>query len=139
MSYRTAIHDCLRGDSRVTALIGTGDACRHYPVQVPQGVSVPFVASYEISGGDFGTHGLPGDAEDTLDESLVQFSCFAADFESAQALRKVVRAALLEDTAGVLAAAGVRAMSPQTRDGHEDDLQFFNAQLDLTFTHNPQS
>lgn len=139
MSLRVAIHDCLKGDSRVTALIGTGDDCRHYPDEAPQGVAVPFVVSYEITGRAEETHGLPGDPEDTLDSTLIQFSCFAASAEDSVALRKAVRAALLEDTAAVLSTAGVRVTSPQTRGAFEDDRALYNAQLDLTFTHNPNS
>lgn len=139
MNYRTAIHDCLRGDSRVSALIGAGDACRHYPAEAVQGVEVPFVVSTEITGAPAETHGLPGDPEDTLDFSLVQFSCFAGSAEDAHALRSAVRSALLEDLSAVLATAGVRCSSPTTRETTEDVPRVWHAILEITFSHNPNS
>lgn len=139
MPLRTSIHDCLKADSRVTDLIGAGDACRHYPAQAPQSVAFPFVVSFEIYGQGISTHGLPNDPEDSMDESQLQFSCYAHTAEGATALRSAIRAALLEDTDDVLSTARIVVTAPETRETYEEDLALYCAQLDLTFFHNPNT
>ena len=139
MPLRNSIHSCLLADTRVTDLIGTGSACRHYPRRAPQGAAAPYVVSQKIAGRPEQTHGTPGDAEDTMEEALVQFSCIAATGDAADALCLAVRKAIMEDVGQVLATAHITATSPDTRDAEEDAVDLHVAQVDITFFHNPQT
>lgn len=139
MSLRPAIHSCLLADTGVTALLGAGAACRHYPEQAPPAAAAPLVVSNHIASVSAETHGA---GEDTLDETTIQFSCFAGTAEdpsAALALRLAVRKALLDDAAGVLATAGIKVTQPVERTFSEPLLNQTNAQLDLTFFHNPRA
>jgi hypothetical protein len=129
----------LQADAAVTAIIGEGDTCRHYPVRAPQGAALPYLVSQIIAGSAFTTHGQPADAEDTLDEKLVQFTAVAETDTAATALRAAVRACLLAPDNAVLTAAHIVVTSPQERDAAEDELGFYAPQLDLTFFHNPST
>lgn len=139
MSLRAAIHSVLAADTDVGALIGAGEACRHYPERAAQEVEVPFVVSSEIAGDPHVTHGQPGDAEDTMDETQIQFTCFADTVAAAIAVRSAVRAALLNDAGGIFAAAHIVVTSPTTRFSTVDEVETHGAQLDVTFFHNPNT
>jgi len=139
MSLRTSIHATLLAAGDVTALIGAGALCRHYPGRVPHNPDYPFVVSSEIASDAQETHGTATDAEDTLDETLMQFSCYAPTLAVALAVRAAVRAAFLDDDSAILATAHIVVTSPQTRELYEDAADLHCAQLDLTFFHNPQT
>lgn len=143
MALRPTIHAALLASTGVTDLIGTGDACRHYAGRVPQAPGMPFVVSIEIASSANDTHGNTTDAEDTLDETLVQFSCYAETLAAALALRGAVRAALLDPTISashtVLTTANVVVTGPDTREQYEPEVDLHCAQLDLTFFHNPNT
>lgn len=139
MSLRASIHACLLSDTRVTDLIGNGDGFRHYPERARQGVAAPYLVSNEIAGDALTSHGRPGDPEDTMDETLVQFTAVAETVAQAVALRTAVRAAILEDVGGVLAAAKIVATAPVTRFATVDQVEQHGAQLDITFFHNPNT
>lgn len=140
MALRAKIHECLLADTRVTALIGSGVDCRHYPERAPIGVLAPYVVDHHISSVANTTHGQPGDTEDTMDETLIQHNCFGETVESADALRLALRQALLEDTNGILAAAHIVVTDPtQRNDPDEEVAKMYAAQLDLTYFHNPNT
>lgn len=143
MSLRTAIHAALQASTAVTDILGTGSSIRHYAGRLPQAPEVPFAVSYEITSVAQETHGAATDAEDTLDETLLQFSCYAETLTAALALRGAIRAALLDPTetaaAAILRAAGIVVTAPETREQYEAGVDLHCAQLDLTFFHNPNT
>lgn len=143
MSLRVTIQTAILAATSVTDIIGTGTSCRHYAGRVPQSPTLPFVVSYEITSNGEDTHGSPEDAEDTLDQTILQFSCYAENLTTALSLRLALRAALLDPTvtapASVLDDADVVVTSPQTREQHEEGIDVHCAQLDLTFFHNPNT
>lgn len=139
MSLRTTIHAVLAADGDVTALIGAEGRLRHYPERAPQGAALPYLISNEITGTPLETHGTASDTEDTLDETDIQFTAFAETVAETLALRAAVRAAFLEDAAGLLAAAHIVVCNPVTRFTAADEVDLHGAQLDLTFFHNPNT
>lgn len=138
-SLRSVIHAALAADARVTALLGLGEELRHYPERAPQGAALPYLVSNEVSGVAATTHGVEGDPEDTLDQTQIQFTAFGASVSDSIAVRAAVRAALVEDVAGLLAAARVVVASVFTRFLAADEVGLHGAQLDLTFFHNPST
>lgn len=139
MPVRVSVHACLAADVALGAIIGLGVECRHYAERAQQGIAGSYVVSNHITSQAQTTHGQPGDAEDTMDETDLQFSCIASTAAEAIALRSAVRAALVNDTNGILATAKIVVTAPQERMFPQDDIDAYVAQLDLTFYHNPQT
>lgn len=143
MSLRTTLHATLQASPAVCALIGEGGAIRHYPVRAPQGTARPYLVSQVIIGQAEETHGNPDDAEDVLDETLVQFTAIADDVDVADALIRAVRQAFIDPTLAecraLLDAAHITAAGPQVREGVSDEVDAGAPQLDLTFFHNPNT
>ncbi len=139
MSLRTVIHSVLLADAAVVALIGDGEACRHYPERAPQNPDDTYLVSNEVTGTAAQTHGSATDAEDTLDETTMQFTAIAGTVAAAIALRLAVRAALMNPANALLVAARIKVTSPEMRFTTADEIDRHGAQLDLTFFHNPQN
>lgn len=139
MSLRASIHACLKADTGVLALIPHGADIAHFPERAPQPAPSSYVVSNEITGIAQESHGIPDDAEDTMDETEIQFTCFAGTVSDASALRSAIRNALLNDDNGILSDAHIVVASPVTRFVSEDDVSLHGAQLDLTFFHNPNT
>ena len=116
---------------------------RHYLGRVPSGPVTPYVVSLEITGNSIETHGTEDDAEDTADETRLQLSCYDPTLTVCIALRKALRAALLDPqqvaSRAVLVAAGVSVSDPDTREQDEPDVDLRCAMLDVTVFHNPNN
>ena len=117
--------------SATNALVGA----RVYPVTAAQGVQTAgsYVVFQQIASDPKETHGITDDAEDTLDETTYQFSCYAATLKAAKAIRRALRSDLLYP--GAL--TGRTVCSPVERTGDEPEVAIQRADLDLTFFHNP--
>jgi hypothetical protein len=115
---------------------------RHFPVRAPQGTVLPYLVSQHIASTPAQTHGTGTDGEDTMDESLVQFTAVADDPDQAAALIAAVRAAFMDpavnaDSRALLDAAHIVVTNPEVREVPADELEGMAPQLDLTFFHNP--
>lgn len=139
MSLNASIFACLQADERVTAIFGAGDVMRYFPNHAPQGVAAPFCVGVDVTGFAHETHGTEDDTEDNCDETLKQFSVFAATMTAAAAGRLAIRQALLEDVNDILSSAHIVVTSPATRDEFEESVDLHRADLDLTFFHNPNT
>lgn len=143
MSLRNAIHEVLSTNPEVIALIGT----RHFRTRAPQGVERPYLVSQIITGRAETTHGTSESAEDSLDETLVQFAAVAADADTAQQIISEVRACFLDpqriECRSILTAAHIVVTGPEEREMPPDDESaagpVFVHQIDLTFFHNPST
>jgi hypothetical protein len=138
------MHAVLQAAPAVTAIIGASTAIRHYPVRAPQGAAMPYLVSQKIAASPFQTHGTPTDGEDTMDESLIQFTAVADDPDEAAALIAAVRGAFMDPATNAAAralldAAHIVATGPEEREVAADDLDAMAPQLDLTFFHNPST
>lgn len=125
----TRVYDLLTGTAAIAALV----ALRVYPTLGKQGDPFPQIVWQEIASTGQTTHDGDSDTDGGLDMTILQFSCWANTGERAIALRLLVRTALL--TPGAL--TGTKVNSPNQRLFHEGDVEKHNAQLDLTFWHNP--
>lgn len=111
-------------DSETSALFGVDEACRVWPgkasrePQMPYAVMTVIVTSPEV------THTRPC----TLEETDVQFSCIAATYEDARALRAAIRADLDVDGG---------ADTFIERDGFSDAVGVHVLFLDATFWNAP--
>ncbi len=110
---------------------------RVYAVTAPQGsIEVgEYVVYQQIGSSPFETHGTSESAEDTQDECLVQFSCYARTAKLARALRRAVRNDLL--VPGVM--EGVKVASPDEREADEPAINAKRADLDLSLFHDPST
>lgn len=143
MALRTVIHDTLSASTAVTDLLGSGASLRHYPVRAPQGVTIPYLVSQIVASRAESTHGSGSDGEDTLDETLVQFTCLAATNDAALAVLVTVREAFMDPTVSasraVLDTARVVCTGPELREGDADEVEGLLPTLELTFFHNPST
>jgi hypothetical protein len=115
----------LSADAAVTALIGSGDACRLYPGIAPAGVAVPYVVWQEISSSPDLTLGEASASA----RRMVQFSCVAATYIAAVALASAIVAAL--DNATL--AAGEVCLSCSATDGFSEATDQFLRIVDADF------
>lgn len=117
----------LKADATVAAIAST----RIYPTQAPQGTESPYVVMTEVSTvAQEGQDNMLG-----LDETLMQFSCYAIDTQTALNLRRAVRNALC--AAGVKIPAVEAVFGATLRFLPADEYFICNAILELTFSYNP--
>lgn len=117
--------------SAVAALVGNAI----YPVEAAQVLpnSGRYIVYQQIASNAATTHGHPGNAEDTLDETIYQFSCYAPTAKDARAIRRALRSDLLYPTA----MTGIIVTRPVERTGDEPEVDLKRADLDVTVFHNP--
>lgn len=121
------IIDLLKADAGVAQIAST----RVYPLEAEQGVTSPYVVMTEIITTTEESH----DDAEGLDNTLMQFACYANTTLEAINLRKAVRTALL--AAGAM--DGVKVIQPVQRLQEADEDSLANAILELTFMHNPST
>lgn len=85
-----AIYDILKNTAAVTAIVGTGDDCRIYPVMIPQGIKKPAITYQRIS--DLPTKDKDGVSK--LDVDLLDLDFWGFDYDVLKNLKKEVRTAL---------------------------------------------
>lgn len=116
---------------KASAAVAEIASTRVFPGKTPQNIAAPYVVLTEVST-------TPSESQDNmlgLDETQVQFACYASDDRTALNLRKVVRKALC--AAGVTI-DGVQAVTgANLRFLEADEVSLANAILELTFIHNP--
>ena len=143
MNLRTIIHQTLTACPRVTDIIGVGDVARHYFGKIQNSPARSYVISSLVASTALETHGTETDAEDTADETRMQFSCYADSMTEATALYLAVRRALInkDEVASqqVLLENDVSVSDPDSREQDESDTDLYCVQLDVTFFHNPNS
>jgi hypothetical protein len=144
MSLRRTIHEVLQAAPAVTALIGAGGAIRHYPLRAPQGTALPYLVSQKVVSKPMQSHGTPEDGEDTMDETLMQFTAVSDDPDAGASLITAVRGAFMDpatnpDCRALLDTAHIVATGPDEREVSVDEIDGVAPQLDLTFFHNPQT
>jgi hypothetical protein len=132
MTTDEALIQFLTGTTRAVAAL-VGDAI--YPVEAAQGLpnNGRYIVYQKIASTAATSHGQPGDAEDTLDESLYQFSCYAPTAKEAKAIRRALRSDILYPGA----MTGIVVTAPVERDGDEPEVDSKRADLDVTIFHNP--
>lgn len=124
MSLRTDLFSALSATGSATAaLVGSGAACRVYPVLVKEGAAVPYVIYQPISAAPATTHGEAAQVKHVL----VQFSCYGATYEEAVALREAVVA----DLDNVELAGGDRPTLQDEREGYEPPVDLHRADADF--------
>jgi hypothetical protein len=90
LDVRSALRAFLVADSTITAVVGSGDDARVYPIRLPQGVVQPSVVYTRVSGeGDYHTRGPSG-----LMRPRVQIDCWAQRVDVATSLANLVKARL---------------------------------------------
>jgi len=111
----------------VTAIAGD----RSFPVHAQQGVTMPYIVWQRISTTPLNAHDGPAELED----SLIQFSCYAATYTAAYDLRKLLRATI-EHTALM---NGARGIVNDLRESPEmmGATEVFRADLDVSFMCDP--
>lgn len=97
MALDTALYSRLSGNTGVAALVGT----RIYPNVATEGSAFPLIVYAIVSA--VPSHLLDG-TDDGLDDVLVQFDCVAEDYDSAMALTRALRAAMLDVAGGAFKA-----------------------------------
>lgn len=123
MTLDEAIFTALSANAGVTAIAGD----RSYPVQAPQSAALPFVVWQRIATVPINSHDGPAG----LDQTTMQFACFAATFTAAHDLRNAVRAAIEDVTLGNSA----RGVVTSIRDTVENEPvpPVFRSDVDIDF------
>ena len=123
MTLDEAIFTALSAHAGVTAIAGD----RSYPVQAPQSAALPFVVWQRVSTSPINSHDGPA----ALDQTSVQFACFAATFTAAHDLRNAIRTALEDVTLGNSA----RGIVTNIRDTVENEPipPVFRSDVDIDF------
>lgn len=111
--------------SATAALAGVGSLTRVYPSLAPVAAVAPYVVYQQVSSIPATTH---GEAAQTS-HVVVQFSCYAESFLSAQALREAV----IADLDNEALAGGERGVLQDIRDGYEAAVDLHRADADLIF------
>ena len=96
MSAQSQLYDALNAASGVRAWVGivsSPQESRIYPEIAPEDVTLPYICFYVVSNTRLSTIGGVGDPARTQ----VQISCYAANYDDAQALGDAVYAALEGD------------------------------------------
>lgn len=125
----TRIYNLLTTDTGISALV----ALRVYPTVGEQGAAYPYIVWQEVASTGETTHDGDSATDGGLDQTMIQFDCWADTSKKACALRALVRKALL--VPGAL--TGTKVNRPDQRLFHEAGIEKHNAQLDLIFWHNP--
>lgn len=105
------------------ALVGSGNACRVYPENAPEGAAVPYAICNEISANGRATHG------ETVGTThrLYQFACFAITAASARAIRD----AIISDLDNQELSNGDSPTLQDERSGFEGAVDLFRADADF--------
>jgi hypothetical protein len=90
MNAGVVIYSILSGSPNVTALVGSGDNCRVYPIRYNSGYDLPYITYQHISKSPNPTKTGPS----TLDEDYYQLNIVAATPLQARDLAAKVRTAL---------------------------------------------
>lgn len=124
MSLRTDLFSRLSAATSATAaLVGSGAACRIYPVLEQAGAVAPYVIFQPIAASPATTHGEAAQVKHTL----VQFSCYAATYDEAATLRE----ALIADLDNRPLAGGDTPILQDERDGYEVQVDLYRADADF--------
>jgi hypothetical protein len=86
MTLGTAIYQACLAHAPLKALVGT----RVYPLKAPSDIEGSHIIWQGVAGRPASTHGEPAQ----ISHQLVQFACFASDYERAAAVRLALIAAL---------------------------------------------
>lgn len=127
-----AFYELLIATAAVTDICGS----RIYATRAPQNTPVPYVVWTEVVSNPNQTLSNVN----ALDESVVQFSCYATDIKTAMLLRTEVRRALCPppvDGEAQNPIPDVKITNPLSRSLPEEELNLNNAVLELTFRHHP--
>jgi hypothetical protein len=123
MTLADAIYAKLTETEAVTAIVG---ATGVWPVTTGQGAAAPYVIFSGIGSSNEATHS--GATTDGM--RMIQFACFAATFEAANALRAAVVAAL----DGVTLDNGDNgSLEDDNRDDYDDDARLYRCDADFVF------
>jgi hypothetical protein len=109
-------------ESRINSLIGAYAGGRVYAVTAPDGVAAPFAVWQRIVSTPVTTH----DAEQYLNETVIQVACYAETFTAALGLRTDVIAALVGNHA-----EGPISLSSK-RDTYEDAVSLYRCDADFS-------
>lgn len=111
----------------VTTLVGT----RVYPLELPQGVTLPAITYQRISGPRVRSQSGPSG----LAHPRIQLNCWARDYAGAVQLADVVRRAL-DGYRGAMGSTIVQAsFLDNDLDGHEPDTGLWRRTLDVILWH----
>ena len=123
MTLDEAIFTALSAHAGITAIAGD----RSYPVEAPQSAVAPYVVWQRVSTVPINSHDGPA----ALDQTSVQFACYAETFTAAHDLRNAVRAALEDVTLGNSA----RGIVTNIRDTKESEPvpPLFRSDVDIDF------
>lgn len=124
MSLRTDLFARLSAAGSATAaLVGSGAACRVYPVLEQAGAVAPYAIFQPIAATPATTHGEAAQVK----HELVQFSCYGATYEEAATLRE----AIIADLDNIALAGGDTPILQDERDGYEAQVDLFRSDADF--------
>lgn len=124
MSVSSAIFDRLSDPTSATAaLVGSGSTCRVYPELAPNLAAKPYVVFLQIALQPANTLNEPFEVANRL----FQFSCFAATFGDAIALRDAVTS----DLDNVALSTGDIPIVQDQRNGFEEVVDLYRADVDF--------
>ena len=90
MNTGVVIYQILSGDANITALVGSGNACRVFPIRYNMGYDLPYITYQQIAK----TPNATKSGASTLDEDYYQLNIVAATPTAARDLAAKVRNAL---------------------------------------------
>ncbi len=133
MALAESIFAALSGDAGVKTALGvSASPYPIYPNRAPDGQALPFVVFTQVTGVIDNTHKDLTQFKD----SLYQFSCYAATFAAARALRKAILTAFIAlDTSGL--AAGEKFAVETERDLYEPTADAHHLILEVRFFSDP--
>lgn len=123
MTLDEAIFTALSAHTGITAIAGD----RSYPVEAPQSAVAPYVVWQRVSTVPINSHDGPA----ALDQTSVQFACYAETFTAANDLRNAVRSALEDVTLGN-SASGIVTNIRDTKES-EPVPPLFRSDVDIDF------
>lgn len=134
MTIEEAIFHLVSNDAGVTALLGSGTACRVYPKKLPQTPTLPAVVYHRIDTPR--EHSQQGASE--LAHPRFQFDCWAETRSGAKAVADAVRLALDGFQGSMGSAPGIDvsgAFAEDESDEYDDDVKQFMSRLDVIVWH----
>jgi len=129
VSVETIVFSILSTNAAVGALIGVGGACKVYPDEIPQGVTMPAV-SYEIVAGvpEGVMNGAP-----VADDMRIQINAYANDDrDAARALSEAIERAFEDLDVMIEKGCGIRCISWNGVD-FDDELKRYRDSKDYRF------
>lgn len=128
MTLGTAIYTQAKATAGITALLGTGDNCRIYQGEAPQGVAAPYVVWQRVA-----SIPTPTQREAVrLSFITVQFVCFDTSAAGADALREALIAGFDNQT---LPNGEIAVLQDDGRDGYEPALHLWRCDADIVIPH----